>query len=254
MVERRDVAGARAAPRRGAGANGVGPAGAGLMPLSLGVGGRAQNSRSAQRGKVDHLDVEEVRRANPIEEVVREHVDLRYRGPDDLIGLCLWHDERTPSMVVHPQRSFVHCFGCSVSADVFGVVEHVHGCSFRDALQLLAERAGIRPRTTTGAALASAAAERRRAWEHWETSLADFRQRWRNLIERHDEAEEECYIVEAARRWLPNDPLTRALTRRYGGAFERRRQLEGELDVLEAEERAWRATRPSVRVPGVRAA
>ncbi|MBV9102652.1 MAG: DNA primase [Candidatus Eremiobacteraeota bacterium] len=74
--------------------------------------------------------------------LVGDYVALRKRG-NDLIGLCPFHAERTPSFHVHPDRGFFKCFGCGVGGDVFTFYERVENVTFIDALQALAKRAGV---------------------------------------------------------------------------------------------------------------
>lgn len=58
-------------------------------------------------------------------------------------GLCPFHNEKSPSFYVHPERGFFHCFGCGASGDVFAFVMRLEGLTFPDAARRLAERAGI---------------------------------------------------------------------------------------------------------------
>jgi DNA primase len=74
--------------------------------------------------------------------VVQEHVRLTKKNRD-LVGLCPFHQEDTPSFTVHPDRQFWYCFGCQRQGDVFTFVELIEKTDKRGALQLLAERAGV---------------------------------------------------------------------------------------------------------------
>ena len=77
--------------------------------------------------------------ASRIEEVVRDYVDLRRRGTN-LIGLCPFHSEKTPSFSVSPAKNIFKCFGCGKGGDaVHFLMEHDH-LSFADAIRQLAER------------------------------------------------------------------------------------------------------------------
>lgn len=75
-------------------------------------------------------------------EVVGEHVALRQRGRR-YVGLCPFHFEKTPSFVVTPDLGLFKCFGCGKGGDLFSFVEHRENVSFREALQILADRAGV---------------------------------------------------------------------------------------------------------------
>ncbi len=86
--------------------------------------------------------VGEIRSRVPIAEVVGETVALRRQGRR-LAGLCPFHSERTPSFSVDPERGLFYCFGCQAGGDVFAFVMRRDGVGFRQALELLAERAGV---------------------------------------------------------------------------------------------------------------
>lgn len=86
---------------------------------------------------------ERVREAADIVQVVGEVVRLKPLGPGRFVGLCPFHQEKTPSFHVHRDRQFFHCFGCGKGGDVFRFVEEIEGVGFFDALKSLAERYGI---------------------------------------------------------------------------------------------------------------
>ncbi len=86
--------------------------------------------------------VQQVRSRVDLVDVVSEHVRLTRRGRD-LYGLCPFHDEKTPSFHVTPQMQSWYCFGCQEGGDVFDFVEKLEKVEFRDALRILAERAGV---------------------------------------------------------------------------------------------------------------
>lgn len=77
-----------------------------------------------------------------IGEYIGTFVSLRKRG-NDLVGLCPFHGEKTPSFHVHPDRGFFKCFGCTAGGDVIRFVQLHDNLGFVDALTLLAKRAGI---------------------------------------------------------------------------------------------------------------
>ena len=57
--------------------------------------------------------------------IVGEYVTLRKAGAQNFIGLCPFHQEKSPSMSVHASRQFFHCFGCGASGDVFAFVQKI---------------------------------------------------------------------------------------------------------------------------------
>ncbi|NGQ94103.1 DNA primase [Brevibacillus sp. SYP-B805] len=86
--------------------------------------------------------VNRVRAAVDLVDVVSEYVQLRKSGRS-LLGLCPFHSEKTPSFNVNPERQFFHCFGCGAGGDVFSFLMKIEQLTFPEALQKLADRAGI---------------------------------------------------------------------------------------------------------------
>jgi len=87
--------------------------------------------------------VEQVKSSVDIVKVVGEYVRLRKAGGARYIGLCPFHNEKTPSFGVHPVHQFYKCFGCGEGGDVLTFIMKIDGLSFYEALKLLAERNGI---------------------------------------------------------------------------------------------------------------
>ncbi len=86
--------------------------------------------------------LERVKEASDIVEVIQAHTDLRRQG-SRMVGLCPFHEERTPSFSVEPTEKLYHCFGCGVGGDVIKFVEEKEGVGFGEAVELLAERYGV---------------------------------------------------------------------------------------------------------------
>ncbi len=85
---------------------------------------------------------EEIRSANDIVDVVSQYVTLKRSGRN-FFGLCPFHKEKSPSFSVSADRQYFHCFGCHKGGDVFTFVSEIERVSFKEALELLAERARI---------------------------------------------------------------------------------------------------------------
>jgi DNA primase len=83
-----------------------------------------------------------VLQATDIVEVVGEHVSLTRRGKD-FVGLCPFHPDHKPSMYVSPKKQLFKCFSCGAGGDVLKFLQLKQRIEFRDALALLATRAGI---------------------------------------------------------------------------------------------------------------
>ncbi|MDB5071163.1 MAG: primase [Candidatus Eremiobacteraeota bacterium] len=77
-----------------------------------------------------------------IGEVIGAYVTLRKRG-NDLVGLCPFHGEKSPSFHVHPDRGFYKCFGCDAKGDVLTFVQKHENVGFQDALRILGKRYGV---------------------------------------------------------------------------------------------------------------
>ena len=84
-----------------------------------------------------------VREAVDMIALVSARTELRRAGASEWVGLCPFHEERSPSFGVNPDDKVYHCFGCQASGDVFTFVQETEGVDFRGALELLAERYGV---------------------------------------------------------------------------------------------------------------
>ncbi|MEJ7652586.1 MAG: CHC2 zinc finger domain-containing protein [Chloroflexia bacterium] len=86
--------------------------------------------------------IEEVKSRLDIVDLVGSQVELRRAGKD-FKGRCPFHEEKTPSFVVSPERQSYHCYGCGKSGDVISYLMETERLPFVDALKQLAERAGV---------------------------------------------------------------------------------------------------------------
>ncbi len=93
-------------------------------------------------GMIPERTVEEVAYRNDIVEIIGSRVALKRAG-SSWKGLCPFHQEKTPSFHVNPQRQTFHCFGCGAGGDVFKFVMTQEGLDFVSAVRSLAARAGI---------------------------------------------------------------------------------------------------------------
>ncbi len=87
--------------------------------------------------------IDQVRSANDIVDVIGQSVQLK-RGGSNYIGLCPFHNEKTPSFSVSRQKQMYYCFGCHKGGNVITFVEEYNNMTFTEAMQYLADRAGIR--------------------------------------------------------------------------------------------------------------
>src|SRR3972149_5392251 len=86
--------------------------------------------------------VQDIKDRLPVEQVLGEYLQVRRAGIN-LKALCPFHNEKTPSFMVSPERRTWHCFGCAKGGDIFTFVMEIEGLDFREALKLLARRAGV---------------------------------------------------------------------------------------------------------------
>ena len=85
---------------------------------------------------------QEIKEKNDIVSVVSEYVSLKRSGRS-LLGLCPFHNEKTPSFNVNPDKQFFYCFGCGTGGDVFSFIMKIENLEFIDAARRLAGSAGI---------------------------------------------------------------------------------------------------------------
>ncbi|GAA3426844.1 DNA primase [Streptosporangium sandarakinum] len=101
-------------------------------------------------GRISDDDIALVRERSPIADIVGEHIQLRNAGGGNLKGLCPFHDEKSPSFNVTPARGYWYCFGCGEGGDVITFVRRLEHLSFAEAVEQLANRAGIQLRYEQG--------------------------------------------------------------------------------------------------------
>jgi DNA primase len=108
--------------------------------------------------------LDRVKQTADIVEVISAHTDLRRQGAR-WVGLCPFHDERTPSFSVDAQEKLYHCFGCGVGGDVIKFIEEKDGLGFAEAVELLADRYGVELEREQEDPRAEAKRQRRRRLE-----------------------------------------------------------------------------------------
>jgi len=86
--------------------------------------------------------VAEIKSRLSIVEVVSQYVQLKKAGRN-FKACCPFHSEKTPSFIISPERQFAWCYGCQTGGDIFKIVQLLEGVDFREALKILAEKAGV---------------------------------------------------------------------------------------------------------------
>lgn len=93
--------------------------------------------------------IDRLKAANPIDEVMGSYVTLKRAGRD-YVCLCPFHNEKTPSCHIHPDKEFFHCFGCGAGGDVITFVMKYHNLDYWEAVKMLAERGNVPLPENTG--------------------------------------------------------------------------------------------------------
>lgn len=86
--------------------------------------------------------IDEVRQTNDIVDIISQYVRLKRSGRN-FFGLCPFHNEKSPSFSVSPDKQIFHCFGCGAGGNVFTFLTKIEGINFVEAVQMLAERSNI---------------------------------------------------------------------------------------------------------------
>ncbi|MFN2556706.1 MAG: DNA primase [Nitriliruptorales bacterium] len=92
-------------------------------------------------GRILQEDIEHLKRSADLADVISDHTRLQRAG-SRLKGLCPFHQERTPSFTVDPDKGVYHCFGCGEGGDVFTFLQRAEGLTFTEAVEQLARRLG----------------------------------------------------------------------------------------------------------------
>lgn len=87
--------------------------------------------------------IQQLRDSNDIESVIGSYIDLKRRGKN-LVGLCPFHNEKTPSFTVYPETASYYCFGCGAGGEVINFIRNIENLDFTEAVKLLADRAGLK--------------------------------------------------------------------------------------------------------------
>lgn len=127
----------------------------------------------------------QIQQANDIIDVVSEHISLKKKGRE-MVGLCPFHEDHRPSMYVSPTKQIYKCFACGAGGDVFKFLQMRENLTFPQAVERLAERAGIKLEKSSASRRSSGkkqsdvdpnrlAGANRWALEHFKAELSDSR-------------------------------------------------------------------------------
>lgn len=129
-------------------------------------------------------DVETIKERLDIAEVVGSYTKLTKAG-QGYKARCPFHNEKTPSFYVSPVRQSYYCFGCGAKGDIFTIVEEMEGLDFREALKMLAERAGVELKRYTPESAVSKS-EKERIFEALEDATKFFEKQLASNAPAHD--------------------------------------------------------------------
>ncbi len=93
--------------------------------------------------------IDEIRNRNDIVDIISQYVVLKRSGRN-FFGLCPFHKEKSPSFSVSPDKQIFHCFGCGVGGNVFHFLSKIENLSFKETIEMLAEKSGIELPTLEG--------------------------------------------------------------------------------------------------------
>jgi len=99
--------------------------------------------------KIDSKDIENIKQNIDFVSLVQRYVDLKQSG-ERWWGLCPFHQDVNPSFNVHPEKGFYYCFACNASGDLIDFYSGINGLEFLDAVQDLAQEAGVKLSFTSG--------------------------------------------------------------------------------------------------------
>lgn len=93
-------------------------------------------------GFIPQDKIDEIKSVADIVSVIGDYVELKRAG-SNYVGLCPFHNEKTPSFSVSPSKGIFHCFGCGVGGDVISFIMQKEGLSYPEAIKFLADKLGI---------------------------------------------------------------------------------------------------------------
>lgn len=93
-------------------------------------------------GFIPQEKIDEIKNVADIVSVIGDYVELKRSG-SNYIGLCPFHNEKTPSFSVSPSKGIFHCFGCGIGGDVISFIMQKEGLTYPEAIKFLADKLGI---------------------------------------------------------------------------------------------------------------
>ena len=94
-------------------------------------------------GRIRQDDIDAVKERTDIVKLVSQHLTLKKSGHDSMSGLCPFHQEKTPSFSVSPSKQVFYCFGCGKGGDAITFLRELEHLSYVEAVERLAQQAGV---------------------------------------------------------------------------------------------------------------
>jgi len=160
--------------------------------------------RANKMGKVPPETIQQILDATDIVELISSYIQLQRAGAN-YKAVCPFHVEKSPSFNVNPQRQRFKCFGCQAGGDAINFVKDYEGMSFTDAVQKLADRAGV---TIVEDVYDAKADARRQSRQHLIKLQKDAAEFYNNLLFRNSCADE-------ARKYLTSRQISQDVARRW---------------------------------------
>ncbi|HEX6130679.1 MAG TPA: DNA primase, partial [Actinomycetota bacterium] len=116
--------------------------------------------------RIRQEDIDAVKERTDLVQLVGQHLTLKRAGADSMTGLCPFHQEKSPSFSVSPSKGVFYCFGCGKGGDAITFLRELEGLSYVEAVERLAQLAGVQLRYEGDSAAERAAARRIQALHH----------------------------------------------------------------------------------------
>ena len=171
--------------------------------------------------------IEEVNQRTDLVDIISGHIELKKRGKEYL-GLCPFHDEKSPSFSVSPTKKLAYCFGCSWGGNAIKFLMELGKVSFVDAVRELARQSGVPIRYEDGTSedfpdpLPRPALPKKPAVEQPEEPPKDYTVSEGKVSESVFRLLHHKGDAEKARAWLENRGITREMVKRYRLGLEKR--------------------------------
>ena len=145
-------------------------------------------------GRIRDDDIEVVKERTDLVQLASQYLTLKKAGADRMVGLCPFHQEKTPSFGISPSKQLYYCHGCGAGGDAIRFIRELEHLSYVEAVERLAQQAGVRLRYEGDSPEAQRAAARRQALYRANEQAADLYARM--LTEGKEAGDARAYVAE----------------------------------------------------------